>query len=113
MSILVDTLGDSSVIHLQGHIDAATAPGLEKEVLSALDSVTGSFILDMANVGYISSAGLRFFLIISKWSMSKKISFCLTEVNETVMNIFKISGFGRLMKFQPTLNDALLSQKKD
>lgn len=113
MSIQVDILGNSSIIRLRGHIDASTATDLEKEVMAALETAKGPFIMDLKEVGYISSAGLRLFLIISKWSRAHHVDFCLTSVNDTVMNIFNISGFARLMHFYPTLEEALISQKTD
>ena len=53
--------GSKLVIALEGRLDTTTAPELEKELKTCLDGVT-DLTLDMANLDYISSAGLRVLL---------------------------------------------------
>ncbi len=83
--------GEKLSIALEGRLDTVTAPELEAELKGSLDPVT-DLVLDMADLEYISSAGLRVLLTAQK-SMNQKGSMKLINVNETVMEIFDVTGF--------------------
>ena len=87
--------GEKAVLTLSGRIDSNTARDLEREVKAALDGVT-DFTLDMEKIEYISSAGLRVLLSAQK-VMSKQGSMKLTNVSETVMEIFDVTGFSDIL----------------
>ena len=78
-------------IALEGRLDTVTAPELEGELRDSLDAVT-DLVLDMKDLEYISSAGLRVLLTAQK-SMSQKGAMKLINVNDTVMEIFDVTGF--------------------
>ena len=83
--------GEKLTVALEGRLDTVTAPELEAELKDSLDPVT-ELVLDMKDLEYISSAGLRVLLTAQK-SMSQKGSMKLINVNETVMEIFDVTGF--------------------
>lgn len=83
--------GDKLTIALEGRLDTVTAPELEAELKDSLDPVK-ELVLDMADLEYISSAGLRVLLTAQK-NMNQKGSMKLINVNETVMEIFDVTGF--------------------
>ena len=83
--------GGLLTVYLEGRLDTVTAPELESELMASLDDVT-DLVLDMKDLEYISSAGLRVLLTAQK-SMSQKGSMKLINVNETVMEIFDVTGF--------------------
>lgn len=78
-------------IALAGRLDTATAPELEKELKASLDGVT-ALTIDMAELEYISSAGLRVLLSTQK-IMNKQGEMKVTHVGETIMEIFEVTGF--------------------
>ena len=81
----------SAVFALEGRLDTVTAPELEaalKEVLNGLTELT----LDFEKLEYISSAGLRVLLSAQK-TMTKQGVMRVTHVNETIMEIFEVTGF--------------------
>ena len=81
----------SAVVALEGRLDTVTAPELEaalKEVLNGLTELT----LDFEKLEYISSAGLRVLLSAQK-TMTKQGVMRVTHVNETIMEIFEVTGF--------------------
>ena len=82
---------DKLTIALEGRLDTVTAPELEAELKDSLDPVK-ELVLDMADLEYISSAGLRVLLTAQK-NMNQKGSMKLINVNETVMEIFDVTGF--------------------
>lgn len=78
-------------VALIGRLDTVTAPELESELSSSLDSVE-NLVLDMEKLEYISSAGLRVLLTAQK-TMNQKGTMKLINVSETVMEIFDVTGF--------------------
>ena len=77
----------------EGRLDTMSAPVLEKEVGELLSGVT-ELVLDMANVEYVSSAGLRVLLVAHK-KMNGKMK--LTNVCELVMEVFELTGFADIL----------------
>ena len=79
------------IIAPEGRIDTLSAPEFEKKVGEIIDGVS-ELVLDMAKVEYVSSAGLRVILKVQKL-MLRQGKMKLTNVNESVMEVFEITGF--------------------
>ena len=86
------------VIALEGRLDTVTAPQLEKELIASLDGVT-SLTFDFAELEYISSAGLRVLLSAQK-KMNAKGEMKVKNVNETIMEIFEVTGFSDILTIE-------------
>ena len=83
--------GESVTLVVVGRLDTQTAPELEKEidgVVSGLKELT----FDMSGLEYVSSAGLRVILKAQK-IMNAQGSMKLTGVNDSIMEVFDITGF--------------------
>lgn len=91
MTINKTSNGADLAIALEGRLDTTTAPQLESELKSALSGIT-SLTFDFAKLDYISSAGLRVLLSAQK-VMNKQGSMKITHVNETIMEVFDVTGF--------------------
>ena len=78
-------------LNVSGRLDTTTAPELEKTVDSVLDG-TKELVFDMTGLEYISSAGLRVILKAQK-AMNAQGSMKLTGVNDSIMEVFDITGF--------------------
>lgn len=76
---------------VSGRLDTTTAPELEKTVDGVLDG-TKELVFDMTGLEYISSAGLRVILKAQK-AMNAQGSMKLTGVNDSIMEVFDITGF--------------------
>ncbi len=83
--------GTTQTVVLTGRLDTTTAPELD-EKLSRLYDDTTDLILDVKDMDYISSAGLRVVLKAQK-TMNKKGSMKFVGVQESIMEIFEITGF--------------------
>ena len=91
MTIEKKIIGDAATLIVSGRLDTQTAPELETEldaVLSGLKELT----FDMTNLEYVSSAGLRVILKAQK-AMNTQGSMKLTGVNDSIMEVFDITGF--------------------
>ena len=83
--------GEAVTLIVSGRLDTQTAPELEKEldnILSGLKELT----FDMTNLEYVSSAGLRVILKAQK-AMNTQGSMKLTGVNDSIMEVFDITGY--------------------
>ena len=90
--------GSTLELKLEGRLDTNTAPELEKTIKDSLDGVT-DLILDLGELEYLSSAGLRVLLSTQK-IMNKQGSMVVKNVNETIMEIFEITGFSDILTIQ-------------
>ena len=91
MTINKTSNGTNLIIALEGHLDTTTAPQLEAEVKNSLSDVK-HLTFDFSRLDYISSAGLRVLLSAQK-VMNKQGSMRITNVNETIMEVFDVTGF--------------------
>lgn len=91
MTIEKNTNGNELIVMVEGRLDTVTAPVLEKEIKDNISGVE-KLVLDFASLDYISSAGLRVVLYAQK-IMNKQGEMIVKNVNETVNEIFEITGF--------------------
>lgn len=85
-------------ITLGGRLDTVTAPSLEEELKANLDGVQ-ELVLDFQALEYISSAGLRVLLMAQK-TMNKQGSMVIRNVNETIAEVFEITGFADMLTIE-------------
>lgn len=97
MKILKEVDGGALVLTLEGRLDTTTAPDLENELgdLSGVEEL----VIDMENLDYISSAGLRVILKAQK-IMNEKGSMKLKNVGESIMEVFEITGFSDFLTIE-------------
>ena len=81
----------NSVIAPEGRLDTITAPELEAAIKETLPGIT-YLTLDLKNLEYISSAGLRVLLSAQK-AMNAQGEMKVCNVNDTIMEIFEVTGF--------------------
>ena len=95
MTITKEQNGSSLTVHLQGRLDTTTAPDLDAELKEDLAGIQ-ALTLDLKELEYISSAGLRVLLSAQK-VMNKQGSMVVRNVNQTVMEVFEITGFSDIL----------------
>ena len=78
-------------LKISGRLDTTKAPDLEKEIGDSLEGVE-ELVMDMEGLEYISSAGLRVILKAQK-QMNTQGSMKLVNVNDSVLEVFDITGF--------------------
>ena len=91
MNIEKNLNGTELTVTLTGRLDTTTAPRLEAEFKQSIGGVT-KLVLDFAGLEYLSSAGLRVLLAAQK-AMNKKGEMIIKNVNDTINEIFEITGF--------------------
>ncbi|MDE5967154.1 MAG: STAS domain-containing protein [Lachnospiraceae bacterium] len=98
MKIAKTQNGNNLTLALEGRLDTNTAPELEAALKNAIDDVT-ELVIDMAALDYLSSAGLRVLLGAQK-TMNKQGSMKVTHVNDTIMEIFDVTGFADILTIE-------------
>ncbi len=83
---------------IEGRLDTTTAPQLESELRSAISGIT-ELIFDFTGLEYISSAGLRVLLSAQK-VMNRQGKMIIRNVNQTVMDVFDVTGFTDLLTIE-------------
>lgn len=91
MTIEKTLRGTELTVTLAGRLDTTTAPVLEAELKAALPGVE-ALALDFEKLNYLSSAGLRVLLAAQK-VMNRQGSMVVRHVNETIAEIFDVTGF--------------------
>ena len=91
MTIEKKSNGTELTLTLTGRMDTTTAPQLDSELKASLSGVE-KLTLDFAGLDYLSSAGLRVLLAAQK-TMNKQGSMVVCNVNETIAEIFDVTGF--------------------
>ena len=91
MTIEKNLNGTELTVVITGRLDTTTAPQLEAEFKQNLGGVE-KLVLDFAALDYLSSAGLRVLLAAQK-TMNKQGEMIIKNVNETISEIFEVTGF--------------------
>ena len=83
--------GTELTVTIAGRLDTTTAPQLEAELKQSINGVE-KLVLDFTALEYLSSAGLRVLLTAQK-AMNKQGEMIIKNVNETINEIFEVTGF--------------------
>lgn len=100
LEITVSDEKDVTVVALVGRLDTKTAHDLEKSVNGLLGQGKRRFVLDLAGLEYLSSAGLRVLLMLAK-RVSDEGYLALCGLNAVVREVFDIAGFTSLFSIHP------------
>ena len=97
MTISKTQNGTDVTLAIEGRLDTMTAPDLEKEIAALTD--VASLTVDCTKLDYISSAGLRVLLSTHK-AFAKKGGLTVTNVNDTLLDIFEVTGFKDILNIK-------------
>ena len=86
-------------LSIAGRIDTITSQDLDKEINEEFGNFD-SLIIDFTDLEYISSAGLRVLIATQKELAPENIPFVIKNVNDTVGEIFRMSGFNKILKIE-------------
>lgn len=95
MTIEIVKNGAETIIEVAGRLDTITAPNLDSSINECAE-YTKNLILDLKNLEYISSAGLRVLLSAQK-KMQKHGTMKLINVCEEVMEVLEMTGFADIL----------------
>lgn len=102
MEALVEEKGDVIVVRVQGRLDAASSPQLEKKLNAIVESGHFKMILNLSGVDYLSSAGMRLMLSVSKKLKHLEGKVVACSLSEDVMDVIKMAGFHQVLEIYPS-----------
>ncbi|MFZ4463386.1 MAG: STAS domain-containing protein [Bacteroidales bacterium] len=111
MKLTVNQANNYTVIAINGRIDTISAVEFEGVAQNVLKSENHSIIMDCAELEYITSSGLRVFLVLQKSMLLKKGRIVFCGFQPGIKEIFDISGFSGIFQIYPDLNSAIESCK--
>lgn len=107
LHIQIEDSDDKKIVRVEGRIDAASAPALENKLTSLIEDKQIWILMDFSKVDYLSSAGMRLLLSLTKKLKSRGGKLALCGMGEEVMEIIKMAGFERILHIYPTEKEAL------
>lgn len=107
MEIEISKKEKAVVVYVKGRLDAVTSPELEKKVIGLVDEGNNNFIINCNDLEYISSAGLRVILVVTKKLKSLNGKALLSNLKGVVKEVFNISGFTSILQICETEEEAL------
>lgn len=99
MEITKNYNGKELTLSVEGRVDTITSKELEQEINDEFGNFD-SLIIDFTELKYISSAGLRVLIATQKKLRQENIPFVIKNVNDTVGEIFRMSGFDKILKIE-------------
>lgn len=100
MKVRVETLALTTLVIPEGRLDFGAAAGFQQRVEEALagaGTAPATVIIDCTALDYVSSAGLRIFLLAARAAQRAGISFALCALKPAVRDVFDLSGFSRII----------------
>ena len=107
MDLETRTVKGAVVILVKERINAVTAPDFESQISESMTAGEKYLVLNMADVEYISSAGLRVILATAKKLKADQGDIFLVGLQGVVKEVFELSGFYQIFKVFDTEEEAL------
>ncbi|MDD4868943.1 MAG: STAS domain-containing protein [Kiritimatiellae bacterium] len=98
---------DVTILVLEGRLDSITSPDAEKQLMAILDKGARKLLLDASGIVYISSAGLRVLLTVTKKINSLGGKIVLSRLGPQVQGIIELAGFTSFLPVFKTTEEAL------
>lgn len=110
MNVSSRRFGSAVVLRVEGRLDQDTCGGFTTELMTSVDGATrvgGAIVLDLSALEYVSSAGLRCFMLASREAKAHRGRIFVAALQPMVSEIFAISHFNLVFQVFPTVREAL------
>jgi anti-sigma B factor antagonist len=107
MSIWREEIGDEAwLVGISGRLDHLQTPTLESELLDLAGSGDQLMIIDLSEVTYVNSGGLRCLVTIWRKAQQGNGTVVLSGISPSLMELFTTVGFHKVFDIYPTADDA-------
>lgn len=100
MTLEITNNGDTINAVLSGRLDTANSQLFAVEMQPLMDGADKHLVLDCTNLEFVSSSGLRLLLSLRKQTIAMGGDVTIKNVQPDVMQVFTITGFFSLFKFE-------------
>ena len=99
--------GEALIARVDGRIDGSNAREFQNEIEAVCADADRFVILDLEQLSYISSAGLRAIMMTAKQLESRDVKFAVCSTSGSVSEIFQISGVDQIIPVRPSQSEAI------
>jgi anti-anti-sigma factor len=110
MNVSSRRYANAVVLRVEGRLDQDTCVAFTTDLMKSVDTAAaegGAVVLDLSGLEYISSAGLRCFMLASRQAKSQHAKVVVAALQPMVAEIFQISHFNLVFQVFPTVREAL------
>jgi anti-anti-sigma factor len=107
MNVIEETKNDIVILRLEGRLDATTSPQIEAKISQITESGKNKVIFNLQNMDYLSSAGMRVLLAVTKKIKSLNGKFIVCSLSDDVFEIIKMAGFNQILHIVSNEDKAL------
>lgn len=107
MKISVESIDNQTVVAFEGRLDTIHSDAAEKKMAEIIAGGVNRIIFDCKGLEYISSSGLRVFLIVQKKMTAIGGQMKICNLQPVIKEIFEVSGFTMIFSIFPDLEAAL------
>ncbi len=116
MALPYEMFGNALVVNVAGRLDQDNCESFQRNLVPHIEAAAKdglAIVFDLAELEYVSSAGLRCFMLAAKETKANKGQIFVAALQPMVDEIFRISRFDLLIPVHPTLRAALESVSAD
>lgn len=84
---------------MSGRLDTAASMTLAKDIQPLIEKAEKTIILECRDLEFISSSGLRLFLMLRKATIAKKSKVVVKNISNEIKQVFTLTGFYSLFEF--------------
>ncbi len=107
MTMSIESQGDVAVVVLTGRLDSTNAADTEAQILAQIEAGRPRIVVDASGLDYLSSAGLRVFLVVAKRVKAGGGGLALHSLTDHVREVFEISGFVNVLTVCASRDEAM------
>ncbi len=110
MNVSSRRYANAVALRVEGRLDQDTCVGFTTDLMKAVDTAAGeggAVVLDLSGLEYVSSAGLRCFMLASRQAKANHARISVAALQPMVSEIFEISHFNLVFQVFPTVREAL------
>ncbi len=95
-----------------GRVEGANALAFQDALAGLIDKDAAAVVLDLEQLSYISSAGLRVILLAAQRLQERNVKFMVCSLSDSVSEVFQVSGFDKIVPIYATRPDALSAARE-
>ena len=109
MDVATERRNDVLSVLVSGRIDGINVAEFEETVRAAIEDSDQAVVMDLEQLSYISSPGLRVLLLIAKDLMGRDAGFAVCAMSDQMRKVFETAGFDKVISIHPSRAEALSS----
>lgn len=107
MQIVEEKVETVLTVALKGRLDATTSKAVEERLLGLIESGENRLVVDLAQLDYISSVGLRVLMLAAKRLRTANGAIVVCALQPTIQQVFEIAGFTTIFRVFPNRGAAV------